>query len=120
VANLRPRGLDLTRLRELLLALPGTTETSSWGHPNFRTSKRIYAAFHEDRSGVPCIWLYVAPLTRELLQDDPRIGALEPRGGHWLGVRADGRVDWSLVRELAREGYDASTPKPRAARKRAG
>lgn len=98
------------RLRELLLALPGTTETSSWGQPNFRTKRRIFAAFHEDRSGVPCIWLYVDPLTRDLLPDDPRIARSSHGGAHWLGVRADRSVDWSLVGSLAREGHEASSP----------
>jgi hypothetical protein len=34
-----------TRLRRVCLALPETTETSSWGRPNFRAGKKTFCAF---------------------------------------------------------------------------
>jgi predicted DNA-binding protein (MmcQ/YjbR family) len=33
------------KLRALCLAFPETSETWSWGHPNFRAGKRIFSAF---------------------------------------------------------------------------
>ena len=33
------------KLRALCLAYPETSETSSWGHPNFRAGKRTFATF---------------------------------------------------------------------------
>src|SRR4029450_3913865 len=90
----------LAKLREVLLAFPGAYETTTWGHPNFRAGKRIFAAFHEDRSGVPCIWPRVDPMAAPLLADDPRILPSAHGGARWVGVRADGRVDWPFVREL--------------------
>lgn len=103
----------LGKLREVMLALPGAYETQTWGHPNFRTGKKIFAAFHEDPSGVPCIWLRVEPITATLLTQDPRIVRSSRGGARWVGVRADGPVDWALVRELAREAYGALVPKPK-------
>ncbi|MFI5314726.1 MAG: MmcQ/YjbR family DNA-binding protein [Myxococcota bacterium] len=109
----------LAKLRALLLALPGTDEKSSWGHPNFHTSARSYCAFHEHRSGVPCIWLRLDPLAAELMRDDPRILSSSHGGQGWIGVNAGGRIDWSFVRELARDAHSLALPKPRRARPKA-
>jgi predicted DNA-binding protein (MmcQ/YjbR family) len=114
VAAPRPRAGALAKLRALALALPTTRETSRWGHPNFRTSARIFCAFHESRDGVPTIWLRLDPLAAELLRGDPRIVA----SGHgrlgWLGVRADG--GWTFVRELLGDAHRLALPEPNAAR----
>ena len=109
----------LVKLRELVLALPDVHEKASWGHPNFTAGKggKIFAAFHEDRSGIPTIWLRVDPLAAEMLRGDKRITPSAHGGAGWIGVRADGRVAWSLVRELARDGHELVRAKPRAPKK---
>lgn len=100
-------------------ALPDVHEKASWGHPNFTAGKggKIFVAFHEDRSGVPTIWLRVDPLAAELLRGDRRITASAHGGAGWIGVRADGRVDWKLVRELAADGHELVNVKPKRKRK---
>lgn len=110
----QPQARILAKLREVLLALPGAYETTTWGHPNFRAGKKIFAAFHEDRTGVPCIWLRVEPISATLLADDPRTLRSAQGGARWVGVRADLPVDWTLVRELALEGYEGVLPKSKA------
>jgi predicted DNA-binding protein (MmcQ/YjbR family) len=48
------------RLRRVCLALPEATETSAWGHPNFRAGKRTFCAF-ELLGGRPSIAVRVTP-----------------------------------------------------------
>jgi predicted DNA-binding protein (MmcQ/YjbR family) len=109
----------LSKLRELVAALPDVHEKASWGHPNFTAGKagKIFAAFHEDRSGIPTIWLRVDPLAAEMLRGDKRMTPSAHGGAGWIGVRADGRVPWSLVRELACDGHELVRAKPKARKK---
>ncbi len=109
----------LAKLREVLLALPDTSETASWGHPNFRAGKKIFAAFHVDRSGVPCIWLRVEPGDARILLEDPHFLPSKHGGDRWVALRADGAIDWAFLRELARDSHTLVAPKPRV-RTRAG
>jgi predicted DNA-binding protein (MmcQ/YjbR family) len=105
----------LAKLRTLVSALPDVHEKASWGHPNFTAGKggKIFAAFHEDRSGTPTIWLRVDPLAAEMLRGDPRITPSAHGGARWIGVRADARVAWTLVRDLASDGHELVKAKPK-------
>ena len=89
----------LAKLRDLCLSFPETHETMTWGHPNFRAGKKIFAAFHDDGSS-PCIWLKPEPPTRELLRDDPRFSPSRHGRSLWVGLQVNRPVDWALVREL--------------------
>jgi predicted DNA-binding protein (MmcQ/YjbR family) len=101
----------LTRLRALTRELEGTREVASWGHPNFRTTSRIYSAYHPTRSGEPCIWIRLDPLAAELLRGDPRTLASTHGAAHgWIGARASGRIDWEFVAELLRDAHAAAEP----------
>jgi predicted DNA-binding protein (MmcQ/YjbR family) len=100
----------LTKLRAICLALPDAHETSTWGHPNFRAGKKIFAAFHRS-AGVPCIWCRVDDAQHEVLARDPRCLASRHGGARWIAVRADRRVDWKLVRALMAEAYRLVAPK---------
>ena len=104
----------LAKLREILLALPDTSETASWGHPNFRAGKKTFAAFHEDASGVPCIWLRVEPADARILLEDPRFLPSRHSPDRWVALRADRPIDWAFLRELARDSHALVGPKPRA------
>ena len=106
----------LERLRELTGALPGTREVASWGHPNFRTEDRIYCAYHPDRNGAATIWIRIDPLAVEVLRGDARIrSSLHSRLG-WLGLRAEGRIDWSFTRQLIQDAHALGLPKPKPVR----
>ena len=52
--EIRASGPVVEKLRALCLSFPETSETSSWGHPNFRAGKRTFAAF-ERVKGRPSI-----------------------------------------------------------------
>jgi predicted DNA-binding protein (MmcQ/YjbR family) len=105
----------LAKLRRLCLRLPETRETPTWGHPNFRVREKIFAAFHEDRAGSPCIWLKADPALVADLGSDARFSPSRHGAGRWIGIRADRRLDWALVRELATESYRITAPKRLAA-----
>jgi predicted DNA-binding protein (MmcQ/YjbR family) len=95
----------LDRLRAICIALPGASETSSWGHPNFRTGKRIFASFDSYR-GEECICFKVEPSLQDLLLGDARFFRA-PYAGHlgWVCVRAAGRIDWRKLRGLLVESH---------------
>jgi predicted DNA-binding protein (MmcQ/YjbR family) len=92
------------RLRSLCLSLPETTETSSWGHPNFRAGKKTFAAF-EIVKGRPSIAFRLDPADVErLLRRRPFF--MTPYGrGSWVSFWVDGRVSWKLVADLVHRSY---------------
>ena len=98
-------GEALGRLRALCLSLPGTTETASWGHPNFRAAGTTYATFEIVR-GRPSIAVRVAEGLQEALTDD-RLFFRTPYSANrgWVSVWVDGRFDWRLVRNLVRAAH---------------
>lgn len=101
----------LQKLRKLCASLPETHETVTWGHPNFRVGKKIFAAFHEDGEGAPCIWTKVDPETRFALDGDERFSRARHGGDRWVGIRADLPLDWALVRELVTASYVQTAPR---------
>ena len=97
-------GAVLRRLRGICLSYPETTETESWGHPNFRAGKRTFVAFEMIKRR-PSIAFRVAPA------DARRTGRgnlffKTPYGqGRWVSLWADSALDWPLVRDLAERSY---------------
>lgn len=92
------------KLRALCLAFPETSETSSWGHPNFRAGKRTFSTF-EIVKGRPSIAfrvdsLHVGPLLRK-----KNFFATPYGQGRWVSVWVDGSVDWRLVERLLDRSY---------------
>jgi predicted DNA-binding protein (MmcQ/YjbR family) len=101
---MRPTDPVLQKLRTLSAALPQTSETSSWGHPNFRVGQRTFATFELIR-GRPSIAFRL---------DEPGVGLLlrrkqffrTPYGrGQWVSVWADVPVNWNLVANLFERSY---------------
>ena len=94
----------LGRLRKLCLSLPETTETGSWGHPNFRAGKRTFVTYEWTR-GCPAIAFRLAPA--EVRRREKARGFLStPYGrGQWVSMEVRGRLDWRLVERLILESY---------------
>jgi predicted DNA-binding protein (MmcQ/YjbR family) len=94
----------LERFRRLCLELPETSETGSWGHPNFRAGKRTFAALE---------WVHGRPSFAFRLSTDEVDQHLlneaffaTPYGrGRWVSLWADGPTDWVLVAELVERSY---------------
>jgi hypothetical protein len=91
-------------VRQLWLALPETSERSSWGHPNFRAGKRTFATF-ESIKGEPSV---AVRLGGAGVRRYARVkGAfLTPYGrGQWLSLKADRHLNWTFLEKLILEGY---------------
>lgn len=92
------------RLRELCLSLPETSESASWGHPNFRAGKRTFATF-EIVKGRPSIALRLDPVNVDLLLRRRQFFATPYGRGQWASLWADERLDWKFVTELVQRSY---------------
>ena len=97
-------GPVIQKLRALCLSFPETSETSSWGHPNFRAGKRTFAAF-ERVKGRPSIAFRVEPLDAGRLLRRPNFFATPFGRGHWVSLWADAPLNWRLVGDLLRRSY---------------
>ena len=94
----------LRRVRALCLALPETTERSSWGHPNFRAGRRTFVTF-EWIKGTPSVALR---LGRAGVNRRARVRGtfVTPYGrGDWLSLKADRQLNWALLQTLIVESY---------------
>jgi predicted DNA-binding protein (MmcQ/YjbR family) len=94
----------LRRVRKLCLSLPETSETDSWGHPNFRAGKRTFVTYEWLR-GIPTIAFRLS--RAEVRRRQRTRGFLTtPYGrGQWVSMEAHGRVDWHLVEALILKSY---------------
>lgn len=94
----------IDRLRALCLSLPETSESDSWGHPNFRAGKRTFAAF-EWVKGRPSVAIHLGDEAEPfLLQHE---GSFEtPYGrGRWISLWADEALDWGYLRNVVERAY---------------
>ncbi len=104
--NIRKTDIDhsLTQVRRLCLSLPETTEVASWGHPNFRAGKRTFVTYE---------WIQKRPTIAFRLSRSDVVKYSGDRGfiptpygrGEWISMRADGRVNWRLARQLILKSY---------------
>jgi predicted DNA-binding protein (MmcQ/YjbR family) len=94
----------LRSLRALCLALPETSETASWGHPNFKAGKRTFVAF-ERVKGRASIAFRLEPLDVERLRR--RKGFFTTPYGRdlWVSLWADGAIEWNAVTDLVERSY---------------
>ena len=107
----------LTRLRALCLALPDVHEVESHGEPTFRVRNKTFAMYanannHHGR-GRHAVWCKASPGHQLLMVTaaperffiPPYVG---PSG--WVGIWLDGRVSWTRVAEVLRDGYRLVAP----------
>jgi len=86
------------------LSLPESTETSAWGHPNFKAGKRVFIAL-ERIKGRPSIAFRLSPTDVDLLLRRHGFFATPYRQGRWASVWADRKVSWPLVQRLVVQSY---------------
>ena len=94
----------LTKLRALCLSLPETSETASWGHPNFKAGKKTFVAF-ERVKGRAAVAFRLEPDDVERLLQRKQFFATPYGRGLWVSVWADGPVDWRAVQDLVDRSY---------------
>ena len=92
------------RLRALALALPETTESASWGHPNFRAGRKTFAAF-ELVKGRPSIAFRLERADRDRLLRRKRFFVTPYGRGLWVSMWADATIDWTVVADLLQRSY---------------
>ena len=92
------------KLRALCLAYPETSETSSWGHPNFRAGKRTFSAF-EIVKGRPSIAFRLEATDTDRLLRKKNFFATPYGQGRWASMWGDRPVDWPLVARLLERSY---------------
>jgi hypothetical protein len=107
------KGVTLARLRELVLALPQTTERPSYGTPGYRAKDELIVRVLPDDD---FIIVRVSLEQREALLDSlPAVFSLTPHyeAHPWVIVRL-AAIDETLLKDLLEEAWVLATP--RAAR----
>src|SRR4026207_135780 len=94
----------LTKLRALCLSLPETSETASWGHPNFKAGTKTFVAFERVKGRARGAWGWEPDEVGRLLRRK-RFFAPPYGRGLWVSVWADGPVDWRAVQDLVDRRY---------------
>jgi len=99
-----PNERTLTTLRAMCLSLPETSETASWGHPNFKAGKKTFVAFERVKGRASIAFRLESGEVDRLLQRKPFF--VTPYGrGQWVSVWADRRIDWRAVKTLVGRSY---------------
>ncbi|QIS13516.1 MmcQ/YjbR family DNA-binding protein [Nocardia arthritidis] len=111
----------LTRIREICLALPESSERLSHGVPTFfvrtKTTFTMFTGGHYDEPG-PTIWCPAPPgVQADLIDAEPERFYRPPYVGHrgWLGIRLDVDPDWVELAAIVRDAYRVVAPKKLAA-----
>ena len=99
-----PNERTLRRLRALCLALPETSETSSWAHPNFKAGKKTFVAF-ERVKGRASIAFRLEPHDVDRLLTRKSFFVTPYGRGQWVSMWADGAIDWQRVEDLVDRSY---------------
>jgi predicted DNA-binding protein (MmcQ/YjbR family) len=99
-----PNERTLRRLRAVCLALPETSETSSWAHPNFKAGKKTFVAF-ERVKGRASIAFRLEPHDVDRLLTRTSFFVTPYGRGQWVSMWADGAIDWKRVEDLVDRSY---------------
>lgn len=101
----------LPRLRKLALSLPGTSETLTWGHPNFRVDGKIFIGYGEQGGHRVAGFKVGKERQRILLRDSRyRYPSYVGRFG-WVSLIMEGRIDWNEVAGLLLTSYRLIAPR---------
>jgi len=100
----------LTRVREIVTALPETSETISHGAPTFWARKRTFMMFADNHhgDGRVAVWCAASKDEQEtLVTADPDFFFVPPYVGvgGWIGIRLDRDLDWGVIASLIAEGH---------------
>jgi predicted DNA-binding protein (MmcQ/YjbR family) len=119
-AELDARGRKLLeKFRRIVLALPETVETESFGHPWFRAGgpdgKMITVFGGEGERHTACF--KVGKTDMALFLNDSRLIKTPYIGNHgWVSLELNEHTNWEEVAELVKSSYRNNAPKKLAAR----
>ena len=116
----------LARLRKLCLSLPDAHEVEAWGEPTFRVKNKLFAMYahanNHHGAGHHAVWVKSTPVNQGfMVKAKPARYFVPPYvgPGGWVGVRLDGRVNWTELADLLQDAYDMTAPKKRPAARHA-
>jgi hypothetical protein len=108
----------LVKLRKLCLALPEAHEVEAWGEPTFRIRNKLFAMYAQAENhhggGRPAVWCKAAKGNQALMvRASPERFFVPPYVGPsgWIGIRLDGKPDWTEIADLMRDAYRLVAPK---------
>jgi len=103
----------LAKLREICLALPKTSETTTFGHPTFQVGTKTFTVL-EIYQGVLSICVKVGKTMQPVFLEDARFYRTPYVGQHgWVSLRANTTLDWNEIGELIRGSYELVSVKKR-------
>jgi predicted DNA-binding protein (MmcQ/YjbR family) len=95
----------LARLRKLALALPDTSETTSFGHPTFQVAGKTFCVYEVYRGELCIVFKAELPVQHALVQG-PRFLVAPYIGKHgWTSLRCALGLDWGEIGDLVRESH---------------
>jgi predicted DNA-binding protein (MmcQ/YjbR family) len=94
------------RVRAFCLALPGTVETSPWGHPNFKVQKKAFVTL-ELHEGRPCIAIRLVADQVQALCAEADFFSTPYGKGLWVSIYSDRRINWRHIEQLITQSHDA-------------
>src|SRR4029077_6014813 len=96
----------LVRLRKICLALPGSTETTTFGHPTFQVNRNTFCVL-EEYKGELGICVKVELELQGIFLPDARFFRTPYIGKHgWVTLRVyAARLNWTEVKDLVRGSY---------------
>jgi predicted DNA-binding protein (MmcQ/YjbR family) len=103
----------LINLRKICLALPKTSETSTFGHPTFQVATKTFSVL-ETYKGELSICVKVGKPMQAVFLEDSRFYRTPYVGQHgWVSLRANTKLDWKEIEELVRGSYELVSEKKR-------
>ena len=99
------------RLRKICLALPGATETVTFGHPTFQAAGKTFCVL-DVYKGETAIAVKVGKTMQGVFLQDSRFYMTPYIGKNgWVSLRTDGKLDWKEIAELAKASYQLVRPR---------
>lgn len=96
----------LVKLREICLALPKTSETTTFGHPTFQVGTKTFTVL-ETYKGELSICVKVGKKMQPVFLEDSRFYRTPYVGQHgWVSLRARTKLNWKEITELVRGSYE--------------
>ena len=102
----RPRAQEvLSKLREICLALPETTEGTQFGNPAWKAGKKTFVIAHS-REGRIRLQFWTGKDGQAALTFDPRY-RIPPYIGHngWIELDVEDDADWDEIEDLTLASY---------------
>ncbi len=101
----------LARLRKICRALPGTSETVSWGHPTFKAGGKTFCVLERYQGHLTICFKLSPGDAAAALRDDSRFQKTPYIGDKgWVSMIIDEPQDWRVVTELELKSFCEVAP----------